>query len=67
MSDPQTNPLRFGGTISPGRYFGIGLLLTLIKQGIDQAIATSVFGRPWSPLSYAVTGEIGGLFSLDRC
>ncbi len=25
-----------------------------------------VFGRPWSPLSYAITGEIGGLFALDR-
>ena len=53
-------------TISRGNYFTIGFLLTLIKQGLDRLVATGVFGRPWSPLSYAVTGEIGGLFSLDR-
>jgi hypothetical protein len=27
---------------------------------------STVLLRPWSPLSYAITGEIGGLFSLDR-
>ena len=66
MSEPRRNLLRFGGTTSPGSYFTIGLLLTLIKQGLDHLMATRVFGRPWSPWSYAITGEIGGLFSLDR-
>ena len=55
-----------GATISPGSYFTIGFLLTLLKQGLDRIVATRFFGKPWSPLSYAVTGEIGGLFSLDR-
>jgi uncharacterized membrane protein YhaH (DUF805 family) len=65
MSEPRWNPLRVGGTISPGRYFMVGCLLSLIKITLDWLVATKVFGRPWSPLSYAITGEIGGLFSLD--
>jgi len=66
MSEPRQDLLRFGGTISPGRYFTIGCLLTLSKLTLDRLVASMVFGRPWSPLSYAITGEIGGLFSLDR-
>jgi len=66
MSEPRWNLLPFGGTISPARYFTIGLLLALIKQAIDRFVASMVFGKPWSPLSYAITGEIGSLFSLDR-
>ena len=66
MSEPRWNLLRFEGTITPRSYFLIGFLLTLLKQAIDRLVAASVFGRPWSPLSYAVTGVIGGLFSLDR-
>jgi uncharacterized membrane protein YhaH (DUF805 family) len=56
----------FEGTIAPARYFSIGFVLTVIKQLLDLFVASRVFGRPWSPLSYALTGEIGGLFSLDR-
>ena len=66
MSEPRLNILRLGGTISPGRYFTIGCLLTLLKMLIDGFVATRLFGKPWSPLMYAITGEIGGLFSLDR-
>jgi uncharacterized membrane protein YhaH (DUF805 family) len=66
MSEPRWNLLRLGGTISPTRYFTIGFLLTLIKQVLDLFVASRVFGKPWSPLNYAITGEIGGLFSLDR-
>ena len=65
MSEPRRHFLSPGGTISPGRYFAIGLVLTLIKQGLDHLVAVKLFGRPWSPMSYAVTGEVGGLFSLD--
>jgi uncharacterized membrane protein YhaH (DUF805 family) len=66
MSAPRWNLLQFGGTISPSRYFTIGFGLTVLKQVLDQLVATRVFGRPWSPLSYALTGVIGGLFSLGR-
>ena len=66
MSEPRWNCLRIAGTISPGRYFTIGCLLTLIKLTLDSLVASRVFLRPWSPLSYAIAGEIGGLFSLDR-
>jgi uncharacterized membrane protein YhaH (DUF805 family) len=65
MSTPRHDVLHLGGTISPGRYLAIGLLLTLVKVGLDYVVATQGFGRPWSPLSYAITGEIGGLLTLD--
>ena len=66
MSEPRWNDLRLGGTISPGRYFTMGLVLSLIKIPLDRLVATRLFRRPWSPMSYAIPGEIGGLFSLDR-
>jgi uncharacterized membrane protein YhaH (DUF805 family) len=66
MSELRRIILRRGTTISPGRYFTIGFALTLVKLTLDYLVATSGFGKPWSPLSYAITGEIGGLFSLDR-
>ncbi len=66
MSEPRWSQLLFGGTTSPRSYFTIGFLLTVVKQGLDRVLATRVFFRPWSPLSYALTGEIGGLFSLVR-
>jgi uncharacterized membrane protein YhaH (DUF805 family) len=65
MPQPLRDLLRPRGTIARTRYLAIGLLLTLIKMGLDYQIATRVFGQPWSPLRYAITGEIGGLFSLD--
>jgi hypothetical protein len=52
--------------ISPGRYFLYGVSLSLLKLLLDLLVATRVFHRPWTPLNYALTGEIGGLFSLDR-
>ena len=52
--------------ISPARYFTIGFSLTLVKLALDRLVATMVFGKPWSPLSYAITGEIGGVFALAR-
>ena len=63
---PRSNVLRFGGTISPRSYFLIGFLLTLLKQVLDRVVASGLFGKPWSPLTYALTGEIGGVFSLNR-
>ena len=55
----------FEGTISPQRYFAIGVGLTLVKQLLDRLVAQGIYHRPWSPMSYAFTGVIGGLFSLD--
>jgi uncharacterized membrane protein YhaH (DUF805 family) len=66
MSELRRTILRHGTTISRGRYFTIGFALTLMKLTLDYFVATSGFGKPWSPLSYAITGEIGGLFSLGR-
>lgn len=66
MPPTRRNVLRFDGTIGPNRYFAIGLGLTLLKQLLDRLVAAGVFGRPWSPMSYAFTGVVGGLFSLDR-
>ena len=65
MSGPRTNPLAFGGTTSQATYAGVGFLLTALKMGLDRMVATYAFQRPWTPLNYAITGEIGGLFSLD--
>ena len=66
MSEPRWTSLPSGKPISPGRYFLIGFSLSLFKLALDFLVATQVFLKPWSPLSYAVTGEIGGLLSLDR-
>jgi hypothetical protein len=66
MPNPRWRFLSLGGTISPGRYFTIGFVLTLIKGGLDYVVATRLFEKPWSPLSYALTGVVGGVFSLDR-
>ncbi len=65
MSGPSSLPRRFEGTTSPSRYFAIGFGLTLVKLALDYLVATQLFGRAWSPMSYAITGEIGGLFALD--
>ena len=56
----------FAGTIDGGRYFAIGLGLTVVKQALDYLLAWRVFGRPWTPFDYAFPGQVGGLFSLDR-
>jgi uncharacterized membrane protein YhaH (DUF805 family) len=56
----------FDATVSPRDYFALGLILTLLKQVLDRLVATRMFGRPWSLWRYALTGEIGGLFSLNR-
>ncbi len=66
MSKTAWQLLSLRGTVSPGRYFLIGALLTPIKMGLDYLVATRVFKREWSPLNYALTGEVGGLFSLDN-
>jgi hypothetical protein len=66
MTEPRWNLMRFEETVTPRSYFLIGLSLALMKQVIDRMVSDRVFGRTWSPLSYAVTGEIGGLFSLRR-
>ena len=66
MSKTAWQLLSLRGTVSPGRYFLIGALLTPIKMGLDYLVAARVFKREWSPLNYALTGEVGGLFSLDN-
>jgi hypothetical protein len=66
MSGAGWKALGVGATIGRGPYFTIGFVLTLIKFGIDRFVAGYCFDRSWSPWSYALTGEIGGLFSLDR-
>ena len=65
MDEPRGGVLRFRGTISPGSYFAVGFLLTVLKLGIDRVVATRLFLREWTPFNYAITGEVGGLFSLD--
>jgi uncharacterized membrane protein YhaH (DUF805 family) len=40
------------GTIAPAEYFVVGVLAFGIKYAIDWSIASFVFGRAWSPLSY---------------
>jgi hypothetical protein len=65
MCEPRRIQLGFEGTIAPARYFSIGFVLTIVKQLLDWFVASWAFGRPWSPLTYAITGEIGGLFSLE--
>jgi uncharacterized membrane protein YhaH (DUF805 family) len=66
MIDSNWNTMSFEGRISRLPYFAIGLALTIFKQVIDRMVAAGLFGRPWSPMSYALTGEVEGLFSLDR-
>ncbi len=65
MNEPRWRLLWCEGTISRASYFLIGLSLTLVKQALDHLVASWVFGKPWSPLNYALTGEIGGVLSLN--
>src|ERR1700733_4536387 len=66
MVASKWNTMKFEGRISRLPYFAIGLSLTIVKQLIDWMVARGLFGRPWTPMSYALTGEIEGLFSLDQ-
>ena len=43
MPRPSWSFLRISGTTSPGTYFTVGFVLTLIKQGLDRVVASSVF------------------------
>ena len=64
MSKPRHEFLRLGGTISPGRYLAIGLLLTLVKVGLDYVVATIKSGL--APPNREHSFEEWGVRNLGR-
>ena len=55
-------------TIDRGPYLLAGVLLFLLKFGIDWTVATQVFGQPWSPFNYLVwpNDRLLHVFELDQ-
>lgn len=51
-------PWRFDGTVGAGAYFLAGVLLFLLKWGMDTYVATVLFHRSWSPSNYLIQGQI---------
>jgi uncharacterized membrane protein YhaH (DUF805 family) len=66
MIGPRWDWLSLSGRTSRSRYLATGVLLTAIKMGINGAVTSWVFLRPWAPTMYPLTGEIRGLFALGR-
>src|SRR5580658_3922645 len=65
MIQLRWDPLSFQGRIARVPYLAIGVVLTAVKMLLDWWVATRVFGLPWTPTSYALTGEIQGILALD--
>jgi uncharacterized membrane protein YhaH (DUF805 family) len=65
MSQTRWDLLSAKGRVARVPYLAIGVALTALKMLLDWWVASNVFGRPWSPTSYALSGEIGGIFALD--
>ena len=53
------------GTIDRRTYFVLGISLTALKMSLDYLVATRLFGRTWTPIDYAVPGQVAGLFSMS--
>jgi hypothetical protein len=52
-------------TIDRAPYVLTGILLMLVKFGLDWTLATVVFDRPWSPLNYLIWPDYAALRVLD--
>src|SRR5262245_6322395 len=48
---------RWDGTIGRGPYALLGVVLAVLKYGLDALLATQVFGRAWTLFGYLVMPE----------
>ena len=48
---------RWDGTLDRGPYAIIGLLLSIVKYGIDSFVVWNLCGRTWTPLNYWLAGD----------
>jgi uncharacterized membrane protein YhaH (DUF805 family) len=59
--------LRRDGTITPMPYLLVGVLLFIVKYGIDSTVAHHGFDRTWTPWDYVVNGStISTLVELNE-
>ena len=56
---------RLEGTIERWPYFVLGVSLAVVKIGLDLLVAIRLFGREWTPLDYAVPGQVSGMFTME--
>src|ERR1041385_8383843 len=61
MSDSSI--FAWDGRAGRARYLGTGLVLLAIKHNLDRMLA-AMFGYPWSPISYWVFVDHGGIKAL---
>ena len=57
---------RWSGTVDRGLYAVIGVVLFVIKYGLDRTVSVYGFGRPWSPLDYLNLPNVGAITALGR-
>ncbi len=65
MKPGRTEFLAWGEPLTGSRFLMFGAMLTALKLLLDLVVASTIFGRPWSPLNYLLPGSALGLLAAS--